>query len=195
MGGPIPPRDTIAAKGPVPLCLEEISKGDGARRRLDTLRTNLAALAPSYRGLAAVFEADLLALVYPNPADAANIRAHLERYWFDATSPFFPGEPVAEIYAKGVLQTLEVSLNGAPNNRPPLEIEAWWQLDHPKVKMLTLQSATGNLSLHILTPRPSGAAGSGPTILGRYSTAWVTAAADRMVDTKRFDGDPNAPTR
>jgi hypothetical protein len=194
MGGPLPPRDTIIAKGPVPFCLEEISKGSGARRRLDTLRTNIAALGAPYHGLAAVFEADLLALVFPNPADAANVRAHLEKHWFDATAPYFPNDPVAEIYAKGVLQALELSLNGAPNNRPPLEISAWWQLEHPRVEMLTLQTATSRISLHVLTPRPHGGGGAGPTILGAYSAAWVTTAAGGVVDTKRFGGDPKAPT-
>jgi hypothetical protein len=196
MGGPLPPRDVIVAKGPVPYCLEEISKASDARVRLDTLRTDIAALAPSYSGLAAVFHADLLSLVYPNPADADNIKAHLERHWFDATAPYFPGEPVPEIYARGVLQALELSLNGTPSFRPPLEIDAWWQLDHPNVEMLTLLTPSNRLSLHILTPRPPGSGvGPSPMILGQYSTAWVTAAANRVVDTKKFDGDPTAPKR
>jgi hypothetical protein len=191
MGGPLPPRDVNIAKGPVPYCLEQISQDSDARTLLGTLRSDIAALAPAYRGLAAVFEADLLSLVYPHPAP---IRAHLERYWFDATTPYFPGEPVNEIYAKGVLEALDHSLNSTSNDLPPLAIEAWWHLDHPNVEMLTTLSSD-RLSLHIKTPRPAGAPGAGPTILGRYSVAWITAAGARGVDTTKVLGDSKAPKR
>ena len=190
MGGP-PPLLSPIAKGPVPFCLEEVSKRSDARARLQKLRADILGLGPTFGDFAAVFEADLLALEFPNPAP---IKAHLEAHWFDATSPYFPGVQVAEIYAKGVLHALDVSLDSSPTNRPPLEIEAWWLVDQPAVQMLTLLSPSNRLSLHILTPRPAGVAGSQTAILGQYSSAWITTSKNGTIDTNRFDGVLKAPS-
>jgi hypothetical protein len=190
MGGPYNP-GCPKAKGPVPYCLEEISKATSARARLETLQRDIKALAPTYRGLAAVFETDLLTHFYEDPK-AREIRLHLERHWFDApdATAYFRGAAVAEIYAKGVLEALEKSLSGSGT---PLKIEAWWHVGHEKVAMVTAPSTNG-LRLEILTPRPVGAAGTGaPPILG-FSAAWVTEDVGGTVTTTRFEGDPQAPT-
>ena len=52
--------------------------------------------------------------VITNAAERARIVAHLERHWFDQASPeaFFPGVPVASIYAQGVIKALDLALAG-----------------------------------------------------------------------------------
>jgi hypothetical protein len=176
--------------------LEELSRDTDARAILDTLRRDIMALAPTYSGLAAVFETDLLALIYSS-AEATAIRLHLERHWFDApaATAYFAGA-VAEIYAKGVLNALDLALNGSPSDRPPLGIDAWWLVDHAKVEMVTTRSpGSDRLTLQVLTPRPAGAAAAGTPILGRFSAAWVTADVAGAVTTGKFAGDSQAPRR
>jgi hypothetical protein len=189
MGGPYNP-DCPVAKGPVPYCLETLSRAADARTILETLRDGISALAPTYHGLAGVFEKDLLTILYSD-AEAAAIRLHLERHWFDAppATAYFPSEAVAQIYAKGMLETLNRSLNGGS----PLSITAAWRVGHPKVEMAT-SLMSGVLSLDILTPRPRGAAPiQAAPILGQ-STVWVTGDVGGNVTTTRFDGNPNAPS-
>ena len=197
MGGPFDPTSPVA-KGPVPYCLEELSRDTDARAIFGTLQRDIMALAPTYGGLAAVFETDLLALLYSS-AEATAIRVHLERHWFDApaATAYFPGVPVAEIYARGVLNALDLSLNGGPSDRPPLEIDAWWLVDHAQVEMVTVRSpGSDRLILLILTPRPPGTPAAGKTpILGPFSAAWVTADVTGAVATKKFAGDSQVPRR
>ena len=64
------------AKGAICYCLDEFSKGDGARQRISNLRNAIAALAPSYSGLAEAFDQHLLSLVLNNAGQRAAIVAH-----------------------------------------------------------------------------------------------------------------------
>jgi hypothetical protein len=173
------PGSVICAKGPVPYCLDEFSKGRGARARLQRLSNEIASLAPTYQGLENVFDTHLMSYVFADPRVREGVITHLRQHWFDASSPatFFPDHRVSRIYAEGVLKTLELSLKG---KRTVVPISAWWIVDSPDVRMLTLadvdsQGATvgGRVTLLILTPRPPGAGESKTPILGSTAEAWV----------------------
>jgi hypothetical protein len=177
------------AKGAICLCLDEFSKGRGARPRVRRLRDAVAALAPSFNGLTAVFDRYLSSHVITDAGERARIVAHLQRYWFDQTSPdaFFPGVPVASIYAQGVLKALDLALAG----QRVVPLNAWWLLDYPEVKLLSLADVDragvtigGRVTLLIMTPRPQG--GGRPTrtpILGETAQASVTEYRDNTVRT------------
>jgi hypothetical protein len=66
-------------KGPIPHCLDEVSKGGDARRRLEQLRDAITSIAPSYQGLETVFDTYLLVYVFDDPRVRENIVAHLKR--------------------------------------------------------------------------------------------------------------------
>lgn len=166
------------AKGAICHCLDEFSKGRGARARVARLRDALAAL-PGYAGLTEVFDRHLLSRVITDAAERARVVAHLQRHWFDQHSPdaFFPGVPVASIYAQGVLKALDLALAG-PRVVP---LNAWWLLDYPQVKLLSLADADqagvtigGRVTLLIMTPRPTGGSPNRTPILGDTAQASVT---------------------
>lgn len=181
------------AKGAICYCLDEFSKARGARSRLARLRDALSALAPAYNGLAEVFDRDLMSYVITDAAERARIVRHLQRHWFDQASPdaFFPGVPVASIYAQGVVKALEMALGG----RRVVPLNAWWLLDFPEVKLISLADVQegvtigGRVTLLILTPRPQF--GSRPTrtpIMGETAQALVAEHRDdrvRMTDVRR----------
>lgn len=178
------------AKGALCYCLDEFSKGRGARSRIAKLRDAIAALAPSYVGLTEVFDRYLMAHVFPDVGQRQRIVAHLNAYWFDsaAPKPFFPTEPVARIYAEGVLETLDLALKGDP----VVPIEAWWILDSAEFRMLNLADVKKgvtvgrSVTLLIMTPRPAnGGRATPPWILGDEAEAYVTAQQGRSVTTRR----------
>jgi hypothetical protein len=116
------------------------------------------------------------------------IVAHLKKFWFEADSkPFFPDDPVAKIYAEGVLQTLDLSLKG----KQPVPINAWWVLDSANLRMLNFADVkkgvtiSGSVTLLIMTPRPESSGRSAPPILGDVAEAYVTALQGRKVTTRR----------
>jgi hypothetical protein len=180
MGGPMDP-DWPCAKGPVPYGLDTISSKPDARTRLEQLQAAISALAGvNYRGLETVLEAHVLQPIYSNPADAADVAAHLKKYWFDETSTeaYFSG-PIAQIYAVGVLNAVELSLKSAPG-APPVPINAWWVVDQPAVKMLSLAlvdsgdvTRSDRVTLLVLTPRPR-VDRARMAILNKEAVAWVT---------------------
>jgi hypothetical protein len=177
------------AKGAICYCLDEFSKGRGARPRVRRLRDAVAALAPSFNGLTAVFDRHLLSHVMTDADERARVVAHLQRHWFDQASPeaFFPGVPVVSIYAQGVLKALDLALAG----QRVVPLNAWWLLDYPEVKLLSLADVDqagvtigGRVTLLIMTPRPQG--GGRPTrmpILGETAQASVTEYRDNSVRT------------
>jgi hypothetical protein len=179
----------ICAKGAICHCLDEFSKGRGARSRLAELRGALGAVAPSFDGLTAVFDRNLLSHVIPNAAERVRTVRHLQRYWFDQASPdtYFPGVAVASIYTQGVLKALDLALAG----RQVVPLNAWWLLDFSEVKLLSLADVDragvtigGRVTLLIMTPRPQ--VGGRPTrtpILGETAQAWVTEYRDNGVRT------------
>jgi len=176
------------AKGAICYCLDEFSKGRGARARIAKLRDAIAALAPSYEGLAEVFDRYLMSHVITDADQRQQIVAHLKKFWFDPDSkPFFPADPVARIYAEGVLQTLDLSLKG----KQAVPINAWWVLDSTDLRMLNFAEVkkgvtiSGNVTLLIMTPRPEGGGRGASPILGDVAEAYVTELQGKKVTTRR----------
>jgi hypothetical protein len=96
---------------------------------------------------------------------------------------------VAQIYAEGVLETLELSLKGSGR---PIPINAWWVLDADEFKMLNFANLKdgvtvgGDVTLLIMTPRPTRSGRAAPPwILGDEAEAYVTARQGRAVTTRR----------
>jgi hypothetical protein len=188
MGAIIHPTCPLA-KGPVPCCLDEISRGRGARERLQRLHDAIAAIAPHYRGLADVFGEHLLGYVFRDADERRRIVRHLQVHWFDDASAeaFFPGQGVAVIYGQGVLKTLELSLRG----RPPVPINAWWLVEAEHVRMLNIADVDSDgvpisslITLLITTPRPKGAGTSDRVpIHGEVAHAWMSARQDGEIST------------
>jgi hypothetical protein len=185
--------DVPCSKGAVCYCLDEFSKGRGARARVKKLKDAVDAIAPSYAGLADVFGKFLLPYVYKNAAERQKIVAHLQNYWFDpnAPYPYFPDQPVAKIYGDGLSKALELSLGG----RRVLPLNSWWILDSTAFRLLTLADVDphgvtvgGNVTLLILTPRPQHEGKPTKTaLLGTEAQAWVTQqglAAPHLVLTR-----------
>lgn len=176
------------AKGAICYCLDEFSKGRGARSRIAKLRDAIAALAPSYAGLAKVFDEYLMSHVITDADQRQKIVTHLENFWFEPDSkPFFPDEPVARIYAEGVLETLDLSLKG----KRPIPINSWWVLDSADLRMLNFAEVkkgvtiSGNVTLLIMTPRPEGSGRASSAILGDVAEAYVTELQGKKVTTRR----------
>lgn len=190
-----------SAKGAICYCLDEFSKARGARSRIARLRDELAALAPTYNGLTAVFDRYLMSYVITNAAQRARFVTHLQQHWFDPASPdaFFPGVPVSSIYAQGVIKALDLSLAG----RRVVPLNAWWLLGFVEVQMLSLADVDsagvaigGRVTLLVLTPRPQG--GGTPTrtpILGGTAQAWATEHRDNSVRTIDVRRPPPARRR
>ena len=180
------------AKGAICYCLDEVSKGDAARQRLTALRGAIAALQPSYNGLAEAFDQHLLSLMIDNAAQRAAVVDHLKRFWFDADSatPFFAEHPVPRIYGEGVLKTLDLALGGKDGKVVP--INSWWILDTGTFRMLNLVDIDNNgvtisdtVTLLILTPRPMDHGRPGRAILGDEAEAFVTERIGHVVNTQR----------
>lgn len=127
--------------------------------------------------------------VITDAPERGRIVAHLERHWFDQASPeaFFPGVPVASIYAQGVLKALDLSLAG----RRMVPFNAWWLLDYPQVRLLSLVDVDsagvtigGRVTLLIQTPRPQGRGTPTRTpIMGKTAQAFVTEYRDNRIIT------------
>src|SRR5262249_28894981 len=102
------------------------------------------------------------------------------RRWFNETLPdvFFPEfQPVAPIFALGVLKTIDESLKGQPR---PLPIDAWWVLDHTVFEVVTLVSKH-QVPMLVATPSPSA-----PPVGIWSPTADVWTTGRRGVISRRF---------
>lgn len=178
------------AKGAICYSLDQVSKGPRARSRIKRLHQEISKQAPHYEGLTQIFDRYLLAHVISDPEHKHRVVRHLGRHWFDPNSdaPFFPDKPVARIYAEGVLKALELSLN----SKRVVPINAWWVLDAPEFRILTLadvkEGATvgGSVTLLIMTPRPQVPGRAGAAILGEEAEAHVTEHQRGVVSTKRL---------
>jgi hypothetical protein len=186
-------RDVPCAKGAICYGLDQFSKGPGARNRVRQLRDAIAALAPTYEGLAEVFDEHLLTHVF-NTSQRRSAVAKLNKYWFDPNSPttLFPGKPVARIYAQGVLRTLDLSLRGGGRAVP---IESWWIVDSTEFRMLNFadveagKTVGARVILLIMTPRPAAGGPAIPArILGHVAEAYSTEDVGRAVVTARVRG-------
>ena len=180
------------AKGAICYCLDQFSKGRGARARVVRLRDELLKLDPPFSGLMEVFDRYLLSHVISDAAKRQRIVRHLERHWFDQDSPeaYFPRVPVASIYVPGVLKALDLALLAG---RRAVPLNSWWLLDFPVVKLLSLvdldsrdETIGGRVTLLILTPRPKphGKTTDRP-IMGEIAEAFVTEYGDKAVETVR----------
>ena len=172
------PNDPVA-KGAVTYCLDQISVRPDARELLDALRRAIAALhGADFRGLERVFAEHLLRHVY-DANGVTSITNYLRQYWFDEATGWWPAfQPIAPIYARGLLQTLNIVLG--PKDAP-LPIDAYWIVGHAHVELMTLASPR-QVTLLIATPTPPEAAPSG--ILGESSEAWVTARRAGRTDVE-----------
>jgi hypothetical protein len=192
--GPHVPEPVPTAKGSICYCLDEFSKGSGARRRIAKLREAIAELRPSYAGLAEVFDEHMVSYVIESAGARQRIVEYLNAYWFDPASSvaYFPGTPVSKIYAEGVVKALDLSLHGS---RGAIPINAWWVQDSTRFRLLSLTDVEdgvtigGNVTLLVLTPRPKvkrrTATTVSPWILGDVAEAYVTEQQKRKVVTKR----------
>ena len=166
-----PYSQNTCAKGPVPFCLEEMSKQPNARANLDSLGKAIEGLRSSnFFGLEKVFEAQLFQPTNFDPQQIAPATQSLEAHWFNENSPdaYFPDfQPIAQIYAEGVLKALELSLKGLPD---PIPIESWWVMGFSRVEMINLATSR-QITLLIATPAP-------PVIvrkmLGSQSEVWIS---------------------
>jgi hypothetical protein len=161
--------DDPVAKGAVTRCLDEISVMRDARDRLTALRSAIQALrGAQFRGLEDVFAEHLFRVIY-RPEVVEALREYLRRYWFDEATGWWPtAQPVAPIYALGLLQALNVSLEAKGD---PLPFDSYWIVGHHTVQLITLASPR-QLTLLIATPTTPEPAPAG--IAGESSAAWVT---------------------
>lgn len=169
------------AKGPVTYCLDEISVGDDARVRLDALRQAVIDLKDNdYRGLEKVFAKKLFNKFY-NKEQIKKITGYLKNCWFDEKTGWWPSfQPIAPIYAEGLLRALNASLR----SDEPLPIDSYWIIGHGQVELLTLVSK-GQVTLLIATPPPIELAPKG--VWSESSEAWVTA---RRAGKSVYEVDP-----
>ncbi len=142
------------AKGPIPYCLDQMSIRKNARALLEELRAAIEGVrGGDFRDLASVFEKYLFQPTDFGVEKSTQATLSLQKYWFDEKSPdaFFPAfQPIAPVYAAGVLKTLELSLGGRP---APLPIDAWWVLGYAQVELINLVTAR-QVTLLIATPYP-----------------------------------------
>ena len=181
--GPFVPQHPCA-KGPVTYCLDELSVKKDAPALMQKLGDEIMKIEPNdFRGLETVFEHYLLQAVYNDPAKSAKVAAYLKRFWFDETSPdvfFREIQPIAPVYAHGVLKTLDIAKNRQ------LPIDSWWMMDHPDIEMVNLISPR-QVTLVIATPRPAGHSPGG--IWGEKGEAWTTArygVVTRQLDSQHL---------
>jgi hypothetical protein len=157
------------AKGPVPRCLDDISGRQNARERLVALRQGILGLRDqSYRGLEKVFATHLFQGFY-SAEQTEQITRYLATNWFSQATGWWPAfQPIAPIYATGLLQTLDLSLSGKGDPRP---IDSYWIIGHDQVELINLASPR-QVTLLIATPPPPELASGG--IMSESSEAWVT---------------------
>jgi hypothetical protein len=165
----VAPNDPVG-KGPVTVCLDRMSTSSQARSSLERLQLAIIALGPdNFRGLERVFAEHLFPGFY-TPDQITRITAYLKQYWFDEETGWWPTfQPIAPIYAVGLIQTINASL---ARKGDPLPIDSYWILNHNHVEMINLASAR-QVTLLIATPPPPELGPSG--IGGEESQVWVTS--------------------
>lgn len=176
-------RDDVVAKGPVTYCLDEISVAATAREQLTALHQHIADLSSrNFQGLEAVFAKDLFPDFYSHE-QIEKLTTYLHTYWFNPISGWWPTQqPIAPIYAQGLLHALTVSLATPGLPRP---IDSYWVVGHTHVEMITLASPR-QVTLVIATPHPDASdAGLAPGgVLSASAEAWVTSRRAGVSDTE-----------
>ena len=164
------------AKGPVLRCLDALSVRDDARSRLDKLQTEIIGLrGQEFQGLEGVFDRFLFTVTGLYPRDQIDkITAHLKTHWFSQETGWWPWfQPIAPIYALGLLRTLYASL--ASTDPRPFPIDSYWIIGHDQVEMVNLVSSR-QVTLLVATPPPVEFTPGGiQGIQGADSEAWATA--------------------
>jgi hypothetical protein len=165
------PLNDPVAKGAVTRCLDALSIQADAQPRLEALRRAIIDRGGrQFAELETVFAEHLLRDFYTVEQIAA-ITVYLRRYWFSEESGWWPAfQPIAPIYAHGLLQALNVSLGDGKGR--PLPIDSYWLAGHDKVELISLASDR-QLTLLIATPTPPEPAPAG--IASESSQVWVTA--------------------
>lgn len=162
------PNDPVA-KGPVTRCLDELSISPEARPRLEALRRELIGLRDKgFVYLETVLAQHLFRGLYAQD-EIGRIADYLRTYWFSPETGWWPSfQPIAPIYALGLLRTINASLAA----KDPLPIDSYWIIGHTHVELVNLVSSR-QVTLLIATPPPVQFAP--PGIQGESSQAWVTA--------------------
>lgn len=157
------------AKGPVTRGLDELSVRNDARPRMLQLHEDLRRLADSeFQGLEEVLAKHLFRELY-DQQQVDNIKRYLKTNWFSHETGWWPAfQPVAPIYALGLLRTLNASL---ASKDAPFPIDSYWLIGHDQVQLINLSSQR-QVTLLIATPPPPEPATG---IQGVSSEAWVTA--------------------
>jgi hypothetical protein len=159
------------AKGSILYGLDQLSTAENARELMERLARAIADKATNdFSELEVTFDHYLFSPLNLEPARTPSNMAYLKR-WFDGNleDALFPEfQPVAPIFALGVLKTIEESLKTQPR---PLPIDAWWILDHNTFQIITLVSRH-QVTMLLATPRPSTIP---PTAIWSPSAdAWTT---------------------
>jgi hypothetical protein len=161
-----------ALKGAIPECLDAASRSDNARQLLKNLQAGIESLRKtSFENLTDVFVKHLFTPTFKDSKRTRAIADYLEKHWFDASSDsayFRDLQPIAPLYAEGILTTLKLSLRTRPK---PTPIDAWWLLDHHGFELINLVSDR-QITLLIATPRPGIFSKAKPT-LGQ-TEVWTT---------------------
>jgi hypothetical protein len=146
--------DVPAIKGAIPECMDTMSLRSDARALMMNLQDEIEALRDKgFANLANAFGKRLFAPIYQDLKRSRAITGYLKKYWFDESSEFayFPGlQPIAPVYAEGILTTLRLSLRAKGS---PTPIDAWWLVDRQGFEMINLVSKQ-QITLIISTPRP-----------------------------------------
>ena len=171
------------AKGPVTRCLDELSVRADARARLTELRKAIITLrTKEFRGLENIFASHLFRDFY-NKRQIRKITDYLRTYWFDEETGWWPSfQPIAPIYALGLLRGLNASL--APSTSQPIPFDSYWIVGHRQVELLNLINDR-QVTLLIATPPPVDLAPSG--IWSESSEVWATA---RLAGRTQGEVDP-----
>ena len=176
-----------AVKGAIPECLDEISTRPNARELMENLKKAIEGIAAlDFHGLQVAFEKLLFQQIYPPSISVDKLTDYLKRHWFDAASneAYFPDlQPIAPVYAAGVVKTLELSLQGAPD---PIPIDAWWLLGHHTIEMINLVTSR-QVTLLIATPRPP-ISRKFRRILSDKTEAWSTGRTG--ITTRKIESRP-----
>lgn len=163
---------TPALKGAIPECLDAISRSDNARELMKRLQSAIESLRKrSFLNLTDAFAKHLFAPAFRDAKRSRAVADYLEKYWFDGSSDaaYFPDlQPIAHLYAEGILTTLRLSLRTRPK---PTPIDAWWLLDHRDFEMINLVS-NQQITLLIATPRPGLVRKARPTL--SQTEVWTT---------------------
>jgi hypothetical protein len=169
-------RSDPVAKGPVTYCLDHLSTKDDACHALTELSDEIKNDAPEFLHLVDVIDRKLFVPCGMPGDERLEITKYLRDYWFNEVSPdnevspeaeFRHFQPIAPIYANGLLIGLNASLKDCPmknkiciNGGMPKPIAAYWTIGHSAVEVITLDTPQ-QVTILIATPTPEKIAPAG----------------------------------